>query len=328
MASFAIGCDLGGTNLRVGVVDINNGTVSHLHAIPTLAREGYQAVIARMVHLIKQVIGDCKHSINEFCGIGIGAPAVLDPDNGIVKLMPNLYGGWRDVPLGELISRDIGIPVRLINDVRATTFGEWKYGAGKGAKNMICFAVGTGVGGGVVVNDQLVMNFNGTTGELGHMIIDPNGPECGCGNHGCLEAYASGPALAAMGIKSVKQGRTTIIGDLVNYDLNRITPEVIAQAAQKGDQIALDIFEYIGRMLGIAAANVSLVVGPEVIVVSGGVAMAGDLLLDPIRATIRSRIFVMPREEIQIRIGALGDQAGILGSAHWASLIENNPGCI
>ena len=126
----------------------------------------------------------------------------------------------------------------MINDVRSITLGEWKFGAGKGVTSMICFAVGTGIGGGVVVNNNLVMGINGTAGELSHTMIDLDSLQCGCGNHGCLEAYASGPAIAAMGIKAVKQGRTTLIVEMVAYDLNKITPQVVAEAANRGDLIA------------------------------------------------------------------------------------------
>jgi len=316
--SYAIGCDLGGTNLRVGVVDIENGTVVHLQSVPTLAREGYQAVIRRMVNLFNKVMVSCEFDYKDIYSVGIGAPGVLNLELGLVELMPNFYGGWHGVPLGKLISTEIGLPVHLINDVRAITFGEWKYGAGKGSSNMVCFAIGTGVGGGVIVNNNLVMGFNGTAGELGHTIINPNGPKCGCGNHGCLEAYASGPAIAAMGIKAVKQGRTTLIGEMVDFDLNRITPEIIASAAQEGDKIAKEIFTYVGSIIGIAAVNISLAIGPERIIIGGGVATAGDILLNPIKETILNRIFVMPKEKIQVVPAQLGNIAGILGSAMWA----------
>jgi glucokinase len=201
--------------------------------------------------------------------------------------------------------------------------GEWKFGAGKGAASMICFAVGTGIGGGVVINNNLVMGINGTAGELGHTMVDPEGPQCGCGNHGCLEAYASGPAIAAMGIKAVIQGRTTLIGEIVAYDLNKITPQVIAEAANNGDLIAKEIYELVGKLIGIAAVNISLATGPERIVIGGGVASAGELLLEPIRRTIQERIFVMPKERIKVVQAELGDEAGILGSATWAQIRED-----
>jgi len=306
--------------LRVGVVDIQTGTVTHQKSIPTQAREGHDAVIARMFDLINEVIRESKIPKKDFDGIGIGVPGVLNPTDGLVLFLPNLYDGWINVPLSRMVASSTGLPVYLINDVRAITLGEWKYGAGKGANSMVCFAIGTGIGGGVVVNNRLVMGFDGTAGELGHIIIEPDGQQCGCGNHGCLEAYASGPAIAAMGIKAVIQGRTTRIGELVDYDLNKITPQVIADAAQKGDLIAQEIFQYIGKLIGIASVNVALALGPDLFVISGGVASAGDLLLEPIRRTLQERIFVMPKDRIRVETAKLGDQAGILGSAQWASL--------
>lgn len=315
-----IGCDLGGTNLRAGIVDTDTGKVEHLLSTPTLAREGHQAVINRMADLIHSVIARGKLSKAEINSIGIGVPGVLNPDEGIVIFLPNLYGCWPNVPLCQIMESSIGLPVFIINDVRAITLGEWKYGAGKGAHSMICFAVGTGIGGGVVFNDQLVMGFNGTAGELGHTMVDPDGPECGCGNHGCLEAYASGPAIAAMGIKAVMQGRTTLIGEIVGYDLNKINPQIIADAASQGDSIAKEIFQHAGKLIGIAAVNISLAVGAERIVIGGGVASAGDLLLNPIRNTLQERIFVMPKEKIEVVTAQLGDEAGILGAAVWAQI--------
>jgi glucokinase len=276
-----------------------------------------------MVGLFEDVIKHSGLSKSVISGIGIGVPGVLDPDKGLVLFLPNLFDGWKNVPLSKNINASIGLPVYLINDVRSITLGEWKFGAGKGAASMICFAVGTGIGGGVVINNSLVMGINGTAGELGHTMVDPEGPQCGCGNHGCLEAFASGPAIAAMGIKAVIQGRTTLIGEMVAYDINKITPQVIAEAANKGDLIAKEIYEHVGKLIGIAAVNITLATGPERIVIAGGVASAGELLLEPIRRTIQERIFVMPKERITVVQAQLGDEAGILGSATWAQIRED-----
>jgi len=323
--SLIIGCDLGGTNLRAGLVDTHTGQVKYLLTTPTLARNGHEVVIERMTTLIQDVINKSAISASQIVGVGIGVPGVLNPYEGMVLFLPNLYDGWNNVPLCKILSSSLGLPVHIINDVRSITMGEWKFGAGKGTASMICLAIGTGIGGGVVVNNQLLMGFNGTIGELGHTMIDSEGPQCGCGNRGCLEAYASGPAIAAMGIKSVIQGRTTLIGELVNFDINKITPQVIAEAANQGDAIAKDIFDHVGKLIGIAAANISLAVGPERIVIAGGVSSCGDLLLTPIRRTLQERIFVMPKEQIQVVQAQLGDNAGILGSALWAEI--NNAPC-
>jgi glucokinase len=252
-------------------------------------------------------------------GIGIGVPGVIDVDRGVTEFLPNLPGNWPDVPLAETIQGWTGLPVYLLNDVRAITFGEWKLGAGQGVSNMACFAIGTGIGGGLVVNDQLVLGAGGTAGELGHMTIDFNGPECGCGNHGCVETFASGPAIAAMGLKAVTQGLTTSIGSMAGYDLNKITPELIYQAALAGDRIALDIYHQAGFYLGIAVGNVLVAVRPQKVVIGGGVAQAGNLLLDAIRETVKERVRMAHVDQVEIVPAMLGTNAGIIGVAMWAS---------
>lgn len=313
-----IGCDLGGTNLRAGLVDTETGEISALMSIPTLAREGHAAVMARMAGLINTVITSSGVPLSVIGGIGIGAPGVVDIDRGLVLFLPNLAGTWPDVPLADTIAAATGLPVFLLNDVRSITFAEWKQGAGQGVDTMACFAIGTGIGGGLVINGQLHLGIGGTAGELGHQVIDFNGPLCGCGNHGCLETYASGPAIAAMGLKAITQGLTTCIGELVNYDLNRITPQVISRAALQGDEIARDIFEQAGFCLGIGITNVLVSVGPRKVVIGGGVSACGDLLLDPIRRTIKARVRVMPVEQVEVVQAGLGNNAGVIGAALWA----------
>jgi glucokinase len=310
-----VGVDMGGTNLKAGVVDADTGLVSSLTSIPTHAHEGYDAVMARIAELAKAV---AANSLTAVKGIGIGVPGVLDLERGLTLFLPNLPGTWPEVPLRDTVSRLAGLPTAILNDVRSITYGEWRFGAGRGVDTLAVFAIGTGVGGGLVINGQLHLGIGGTAGELGHTTIDFNGPRCGCGNHGCLEAYASGPAITLMGIKAVVQGLTTRIGEIVNYDLNRITPAVIAQAAQQGDTLAKEIYEQAGYYIGIAAANVCVAIGPRRIVIGGGVAQAGDLLLEPIRRTVAQRVKVMPVEQVQIVPTQLGANAGVIGAALWA----------
>ena len=190
---------------------------------------------------------------------------------------------------------------------------------GRGLDTVAVFAIGTGVGGGLVLNGQLHLGIGGTGGELGHLTIDFNGPRCGCGNYGCVETYASGPAIMAMGLKAVTQGLTTKIAELCGNDLNRITPELIARAAHDGDEIAKDIYERAGFALGIAAANVCVAIGPRRIIIAGGVSQAGDLLFDPIRRTLRERVTVMPIEQVDVVASQLGNNAGVIGVAGWAA---------
>lgn len=313
-----IGCDLGGTNLRAAIVDVENGEVLRQMSIPTRARDGHAVVMKRMGELFLQVIREGGMQKDEIGGIGIGVPGVLDLEKGETLFLPNLPGTWPHVPLRDTIEGLTGLRTALLNDVRAITNGEWRFGAGRGVDTVAVFAIGTGVGGGLVINGQLHLGIGGTGGELGHTMIDFNGPRCGCGNDGCVEAYASGPAIAAMGMKAVSQGLTTALAELCGYDLNRITPELIAQAARAGDDVAKDIYERAGFYLGIAAANVCASIGPRRIIIGGGVAQAGELLLDPIRRTVHERVQVMPVEQVEIVPSQLGDNAGVIGVACWA----------
>lgn len=319
--SYIIGCDLGGTNLRAGMVHTETGEVSALTSIPTIAREGPQAVIRRMADLVECVIIDSKRDRADFAAIGVGVPGVLDLEKGLVLFLPNLPGAWSGVPLRDDLQKSLGVPVAILNDARAITLGEWTFGAGRGAHTMACFTLGTGIGGGLVINGRLHTGFSGTAGELGHQTINFNGPKCGCGNFGCLEAYASGPAIAAAGMKAVAQGLTTRIGELVNYDLNQITPEIIYRAAKLGDEIARDIYDFAGEALGIAIGNVMVSVSPQRVVLCGGVAHATDLLLPAIWRTIKERVHVVPIENTEILQGLAGDHAGVLGSAAWAHIL-------
>jgi glucokinase len=313
-----IGCDLGGTNLRAAIVDTETGTVSNMASIPTLARDGHDAVMARMAELFMMVIADSHLPKESIGGIGIGVPGALDVDNGVVLFLPNLPGTWPNVPLAATMRILTGLPVHILNDARSITYGEWRFGAGGRSPRIACFTIGTGVGGGLVIDHKLLLGFGGTAGELGHQTIDFNGPRCGCGNYGCLEVYASGPAIAAMGMKAVAQGLTTLIGELVDYDLNRITPEIIGRAALAGDAIARDIYEQAGYYIGVAMSNVMVCVTPNRFIVAGGVSRAGELLLDPIRRAFHQRVRIVPNQYTDIVRAQLDNQAGVIGVACWA----------
>ena len=313
-----IGVDLGGTNLRAAIVDTESGKFTSLKKIPALAHEGHDAVMARMASLIHDVIKVSGSDKSEIGGVGIGVPGVLDLENGLVLFLPNLPGTWPNVPLQNTIETSVELPTQILNDARSMTLAEWKFGAGRGVDTIACFAIGTGIGGGLVINNQLHLGIGGTGGELGHQIIDMNGPPCGCGGRGCLEAFASGPASAAMGVKAVMQGLTTNIGELVDFDLNAITPELIARAARAGDEIANDIYQTAGFYIGVAVSTILASVGPRKVIIGGGVAQAGELLLEPIRRTVLERVHVMPVEQVDIAPAALGINAGMIGAALWA----------
>ncbi len=313
-----IGLDLGGTNIKGGLVNTENGDIHGFQQIDTLAREGHAAVILRMAGLVKEIVESSNLTDAEIGGVGVGVPGRHDLRQGLVLFTPNFPGNWLNVPLRQRMEELTGLHTTMLNDVRAMTLGEWTFGAGRGADTVACFAIGTGIGGGLVINGRLHLGIDGSGGELGHQIIDMNGLPCGCGSRGCLEAYASGPAITAMGLKAVTQGLTTRIAELADYDLNRVTPEIIHRAALEGDLIAQDIFRQAGFYIGIAVASVIASVGPRRVVIGGGVARAGELLLGPLRRTVEERVFMVPKEKIEILPAELGIRAGMIGAALWA----------
>lgn len=312
-----IGIDLGGTNLRAAIADTDTGEIYHQRKCPTLAAEGQDAVIGRIIHLINELQqeGDIDHTIK---GIGIGVPGTPDIDTGVIQFLPNLPGKWLNVPLGTIVQEQVRLPVALINDVRAITLGEWLFGAGRGAETLACLAIGTGIGGGVIVNGQFHLGIGGTAGEFGHHVVEVDGLPCGCGGKGCLELYASGPAIAAMGVKEVMHGHTTRIGELVNHDLNRIDAGVVVQAAREGDPVALEILQRAGTYLGIAVGNILGIISPQKVIFGGGVSVAGELLLQPIIQTVNERVHVIPLQKVEFVLAELGINGGLVGAALWA----------
>jgi glucokinase len=314
-----VGCDLGGTNIKAGLVNIEDGHVLISDSIPTLARQGSEAVLERMAEHITDLINQSGVDKDTIGGVGISAPGMIDLDTNTTEFLPNLYSEWHGVPVGERMQSYLNLDIDMLNDVRAITYGEWAFGAGRGVDSMACFAIGTGVGGGLVVNNRLVLGIGGTAGELGHQTVDLNGPICGCGNRGCIEVFASGPAIAAEAARGVRQGWNTKIADLIDHDLNQLTAEVVAQAAEMGDEFAIEVWNRAGSYLGIGVANILTSVGVKRVVIGGGVAKAGEFLLEPIRREVQKRVFLVPVEKVEILPAKLGTDAGIVGMAAWSA---------
>ena len=313
-----IGVDLGGTNLRAAIVDVETGHICHERKRPTLASDGPEAVIQRIIQLLRELLDADDAPLDAIKGVGIGVAGTPDIDTGVIQILPNLPGQWSKIPLQSIIEEQLRLPVALINDVRAMTLGEWKFGAGRGVDTLICLAIGTGIGGGVVVNGQFHLGIGGTAGEFGHQVVELDGLPCGCGGRGCLELYASGSAMTAMGVKEVIHGHTTRIGELVDYDLNRINAEIIVQAALEGDPIAGGIMERVGRYLGIAVGNILGVISPQRVIFGGGASRAGNLLLNPIIQTVKERVHVVPVNKVEFVFAELGNHGGVIGAALWA----------
>ena len=289
-----LGLDLGGTNLKWATVEHGDGdgwrSVDRGQG-PTEAHEGPDAVVGRMA-------GVARAAIERWPGIasvGIGVPGLYDPAVGSTRFLVNIPGAWAGRPVATPIEDALGIPVALINDARAFGLAELRLGAGRGAQSMIGLTLGTGVGGVIVIDGRVVLGHDGTAGELGHQTIDPDGPPCGCGNRGCVEAFA----------------RADRIADACGTE----TAEAAVTAARAGDRQALDGLATIGRYLGIGIANAIVVLSPDRVVIGGGVAAAGDLLLEPIRDELRRRVQTTALDEVEVVTGELGTWAGSIGAA-------------
>ena len=317
--SVYLGIDLGGTKIAAAAVDVRTGERLLQLIVPTEAHEGPAAVIERMAALAAQVCTQANVALEHIPAIGIGVPGVIDLERGVTLLLPNLPSGWRNVPLAANIAHLTGRPTAIINDARAFTLAEATFGAGRDASSVVGITLGTGIGGGIAFNGRLHLGIDGTAGEVGHMTIDPYGPRCGCGNRGCLETFASSPSITAIGLRAVAQGMTTQIGALVDYDLNKITPGVIARAAENGDTVAREILQRAGSYLGIGIANLITIFSPERVVIGGGLSRLGEWLLEPARTEVTARCHLTPLDRVQIMLAQLGGEAGVIGAAVWAA---------
>lgn len=312
--------DLGGSHigLALGTLDLAAGTY-RLVARRTLAGGGYEGWRPVLERIGYEML-DLQREVGERpAAIGVGCPGWVDLEQGETRFLPNLPGQWRDVPVAGLLGERLAVPVYLLNDVRAATLGEFTLGAGRGTSTMALFALGTGIGGGVVVDGKLRLGPLGSAGELGHQIVDPTGPICGCGNRGCLEAVASGPAIAAAGVRLLRSGQTPCLFELIGGDAGQVSPETMGEAARAGDEAVTKELERIAGLVGIAAANIVVALHPELIVLGGGVAGLGDLLFDGVRETIAKRVRVFPIDDVRVEPAALGTDAGLAGVLAWAA---------
>jgi glucokinase len=288
-----IGLDLGGTNVKCAVVD-EGLRVLATDACGNGAAEGPEAVLDTVAALGRAI----AEPFGEVLSAGLALPGHFDTEAGTGVLLPNLPGEWVGRPIAGPVGERLGVPVRLINDVRAVTLAELRLGAGRGASDLVCVALGTGVGGGVVISGRVHLGL-GHAGEIGHTTVDPDGPLCGCGNRGCLDRMASAASIAAAA------GCATVAA--------------AAEAARAGDAAALAAFAQAGEYVGRVLAGAIVLLWPERVVVGGGVAEAGELLLEPIRAEIRRRACVAPVDAIAVVAAQLGSRAGAVGAALWSA---------
>jgi glucokinase len=314
---WVVGVDLGGTNIVVGLLPMEGGEVLGLRMRPTDSHRGAKFVVDRIIEMVEQSIAEVLSMHggrrDDIAGIGIGSPGPLDRKAGVVINTPNL--GWRNFPLRDLVANAVNLPATLDNDANCATYGEWWLGAAKGVDTVVGLTLGTGIGGGIVLDGRIYHGVSDVAGEIGHMTIDSTGRRCKCGNYGCLEAYASGPAIALRAVEGIEAGVETVLSDMVGGRLEDITAATVYEGVVAGDEYATEVMKDTAKFLGAGVANIINVLNPEMVVISGGVTRAGDYLFAPLRAEVRRRSFRAAEERCAIVPGELPGTAGVVGAA-------------
>lgn len=306
------GVDVGGTKILAALAD-EKGKILATEYVPTNGEAGPQAGLKRVADAVAQVCRKVGVDSGNLRGCGIAIAGLVNAAKGTLSTSPHLPG-WMDVPIRSQLEASLRAPTFVINDAKAAAIGEQRFGAGQGVSHQIYVTVSTGIGGGIIIDGRLYSGCGGTAGEIGHMVIDTSGPRCECGNNGCLESLAAGTAIAREASQRMAAGEATLLRDMVNGQLERITAQVVAQAAERGDALADNVIRRAGVYLGVGLANLVNIFNPELIVIGGGTAKIGDRLLGPALTEMRRRAFSKPASEVKIVPAGLGDNSGVLGA--------------
>lgn len=300
-----VGIDLGGTNLKLGLVSAE-GELLRRHGTPTEAAEGPAHVLARMADAVRQLAEQAGLALQDVAAVGVGVPGPLDSEAGVIHFTPNL-AGWINVPVRDTLQDALGRTVVVENDANAAAYGEFRVGAGRDVQSMFVLTLGTGVGGGIIQDGRLLRGASDTGAELGHVIVQYGGRLCGCGNRGCLEAYASATAVVD------RFRRDATVSELARRDA--LEAKDVFEAAAGGDKAAARIVSETAEYLAVGITSVLHALNPEMVVLTGGMMGAGEVFLDEIRRHVRALAFPSAWEACDVRASTLGGDAGILGSA-------------
>lgn len=310
-----IGLDLGGTNIKSCVID-DHGKVLAEQSITTDAEKGANVVIERLVESARRVAQAAGLEMAEVDGIGVGSPGPIDFEGGIIISAPNIKG-FVNVPLRDRIGDATGRPTWLENDANAAAFGEFMFGAGKDPdiRHLAMFTLGTGVGGGLIVDGKVIHGAHGLGAEIGHSIVVPNGDLCGCGQHGCLERYCSASACARWAVDAIESGRQTTLRKVFEANNNHLEAKDVFDAARQGDNVAESVVDEVCRHLAIACINICRILDPQMIVFAGGMIHAGSMLFDRVRKYYDQHTWTAAPNPVEITSATLGNQAGRIGAA-------------
>lgn len=315
----ALGIDLGGTAVKVGVVNHRGVIVGRGHRA-TQVEKGAEGVVANMALAAEEALAAAGVSKEQLDGVGMGSPGICDAQNGVVVMAGNLH--WENVPVAPLLSARLGLPVRLENDANCAALGEQWCGAARGSNHVVMFTLGTGVGGGLILDGRIYGGSTGWAGELGHIPIIDNGPACTCGRAGCLETVASATAMGVAARQAIEAGQSAVMARVAHEQGGTIDARVVIIAAQQGDEAAREILRQVGDYLGLASAMLVSSLNPELIVVGGGASKGGDFVLEPMRQVIGRKAMPGPSKVVKVVSATLGNDAGLIGAASlvWRSL--------
>lgn len=301
--------DMGATHASVAVADFSANIIGEV-SFPFDIKQGPTVCLAQTRQILQQLLDQHGISMSQIMAIGVGVPGPVVKDAGMV-MAPPIMPGWDRYPIRDTLEKEWGCPVSLNNDAELGALGEWAYGAGRGEKNLAFIKVGSGIGAGLIINQQIYGGTTGSAGEIGHITIDENGPLCTCGNHGCMEAFAGGNAIALQAKKLVESGKRTLLSSL---PLEAITAQAVAEAARRGDLPSQEIIMRSGTFIGIAIAGLVNLFNPSAVIIGGGVAQAGDLLTTPIRQAVRERSLRASEQSVHITAAMLGKRSTMIGA--------------
>jgi len=313
MADKCVGIDLGGTFIKFVSTDCDGGA-SDIFELPTPPGGGSQGLVEQMVRGAQKAIDDCAAAGDKVIGVGVGSPGPLDLSAGVVIAMPNV-AGMSNVPLRDMISEGVGLPAVLENDANAAAYGEYVSGAGKDADDLVVLTLGTGVGGGIVIGGEILHGAHEIGAELGHMILVPDGEPCGCGQHGCMEQYCSAKFMADRTMARIASEKPqTALSDVIEAK-GSIDAKDINEARAAGDEFAAEAWDQTARYLALGCVSLTRIFDPDKIVLTGGMARAGDDLIEPVRKYFADLHWSMTEIKTQVEIATLGSDAGAIGAA-------------
>ena len=317
---YTIGVDLGGTNIAVGIVNENYEIVKK-GSVPTLAQRGPEPIVHDMAELCKKLLAECEIAMDDVTGAGIACPGTVNPATGIVEYANNIK--FSDFPLVALFSKEMDMPaenVKIGNDANLAALGEAVAGAAKGASSSVMITLGTGVGGGVILDGKMLMGCAFGGAELGHTVIELNGRQCSCGREGCFEAYCSATALVKLTKEKFEATSGTLMHEMCENDINRVGGKTAFAAMKKGDKAGAEIVDAYISYLACGVANLINIFQPEVFTIGGGVSGEGDNLLVPLKEKVSEQIYSKDKTlKTDLRIATLGNDAGIIGAAAFAN---------